>query len=89
MKIGQKITITPDKFKYLARYRGLVLIHAYRHTKFMLYYDPAQDDYVSSVESLYHLNSPGTPLQASWNRMRHGQYFEVYKINPTTLKHLH
>lgn len=89
MQIGQRITITPEKFKHLAKYSGLVITYGDQYIKYMLYYDPAQDGYVSSIENLYHLNSPGTPLQHSWHRMRSGRHFEVYKINPTTLKHLH
>lgn len=91
MQIGQKITITPEKFRYLAKYRGLVLI---RESSFgltvMLYYCPIQGEYVSSIKSLYYEGIPGTPMNSSWNSMSNGKVFTIHKINnPTTLKHLH
>ena len=90
MKIGQKITITPEKFRYLARYRGLVLTRESCGSTFMLYYCPVQDQYVSSIRSLYHANMSGTPINASWHLMSNGNMFNIYKIDyPTTLKHLH
>lgn len=89
MQIGQKITITPEKFRYLARYRGLVLIRESCGSTFMLYYCPVQDQYVSSIKSLYYEGIPGTPIHASWDLMSNGTMFAIYKIDPITLKHLH
>lgn len=89
MQIGQKITITPDKFKYLARYRGLVLIRKTSYNTFFLYYCPRINQYVSSIKSLYYEGIPGTPINASWDLMSNGIMFTIYKIGPTTLKHLH
>ena len=90
MQIGQKITITPEKFKFLARHRGLVLIREFCGKTFFLYYCPVQDQYVSSIWSSYHANMSGTPLNASWHLMTNGTTFTVHKINhPTALKHLH
>lgn len=91
MQIGQKITITPERFKYLAKYRGLVLIHESSFgSTFMLYYCSRMNQYVSSIKSLYYEGIPGTPMNASWSRMSNGTIFTIHKINyPTTLKHLH
>lgn len=90
MKIGQKITITPEKFRYLARYRGLVLTRKSCGTTFMLYYCPVQDQYVSSIMSLYHANISGTPINASWHLMDNGTTFTIYDLqHATNLKHLH
>lgn len=90
MQIGQKITITPEKFKLLARHRGLVLIREFCGKTFFLYYCPRMNQYVSSIYSLYYEGRPGTPLNASWNLMTNGTTFTVHKINhPTALKHLH
>ena len=90
MQIGQKITITPEKFKYLARYRGLVLTRESCGSTFMLYYCPVQDQYVSSIGSLYHANMFGTPINASWNLMTNGSIFTIYDLHhATNLKHLH
>ena len=90
MQIGQKITITPEKFKHLARHRGLVLIREYCNYKFFLRYCPRMNQYVSSIESLYYEGRPGIPINASWNLMTNGIMFTIHKIDyPTTLKHLH
>ena len=91
MQVGQKITITPEKFRYLARYRGLVLANESScDLTFMLYYCPRKDQYVSSTKSLYYEGIPGIPMNASWSRMDNGNMFIIHKIDyPTTLKHLH
>lgn len=89
MKIGQKITITPEKFRHLARYRGLVLIRETSCNTFFLYYCPRINQYVSSIKSLYYEGIPGTPICASWDLMSNGTMFAIYKIDPITLKHLH
>lgn len=90
MQIGQKITITPERFKYLAKYKGLVLIREFCNNTFFLYYCPRQGEYVSSIKSLYYEGIPGTPMNASWNSMSNGKMFTIHKINnSTTLKHLH
>lgn len=90
MKIGQKITITPEKFRHLARYRGLVLTRESCGSTFMLYYCPVQDQYVSSIRSLYHANVSGTPINASWRLMDNGITFTIYDLrHATNLKHLH
>ena len=90
MQIGQKITITPERFKFLARHRGLVLIRETYASTFFLYYCPVMNQYVSSIKSLYYEGIPGTPINASWDLMTNGNMFTIYKINyPTTLKHLH
>ena len=90
MQIGQKITITPDKFKYLARYRGLVLIHETSYKTFFLYYCPRINQYVSSTKYLYYEGIPGTPINASWDLMDNVTTFTIYNLQHTTnLKHLH
>ena len=90
MQIGQKIIITPEKFKHLARHRGLVLIREFGSYTFFLYYCPRMNQYVSSIKSLYYKGRPGTPINASWNLMNNETTFTVHKINhPTALKHLH
>lgn len=89
MQIGQKITITPEKFRYLAKYRGLVLIRETSHNTFFLYYCPVMNQYVSSIKSLYYEGLPGTPIHASWDLMSNGTMFTVHKIDHATLKHLH
>ena len=90
MQIGQKITITPEKFKFLARHRGLVLIREYCSYTFFLYYCPRMNKYVSSIKSLYYVGRPGIPINASWNLMTNGATFTVHNIShPTALKHLH
>lgn len=89
MQIGQKITITPEKFRYLARYRGLVLIRETSCNAFFMYYCPRMNQYVSSIKSLYYEGLPGTPIYASWDLMSNGAMFTIHKIDPATLKHLH
>lgn len=89
MQIGQKITITPERFKFLARHKGLVLIRESEYATFFLYYCPRLNEYVSSIKSLYYEGIPGTPMNASWSLMNNKVIFIVHKINPTTLKHLH
>lgn len=90
MKIGQKITITPEKFRYLARHRGLVLIRETSCNTFFLYYCPVQDQYVSSIKSLYYEGISGTPINASWDLMSNGTMFTIYDLqHATNLKHLH
>lgn len=90
MKIGQKITITPEKFRYLARHRGLVLTRESCGSTFMLYYCPVQDQYVSSIRSLYHAGISGTPINASWDLMSNGTMFTICDLqHATNLKHLH
>lgn len=90
MQIGQKITITPDKFKYLARYRGLVLTRESCGSTFMLYYCPRINKYVSSIKPLYHEGISGTPINASWHLMNNVTTFTIYDLQHTTnLKHLH
>jgi len=90
MQIGQKITITPEKFRYLAKYRGLVLIRETSHNTFFLYYCPRLNGYVSSIKSLYYEGVHGTPINASWDLMNNRDIFTIHKIDyPITLKHLH
>ncbi len=90
MQIGQKITITPEKFKYLARYRGLVFIREFGGYTFFLYYCPRMNQYVSSIKSLYYKGRPGTPINASWNLMNNGSIFTIYDLqHATNLKKLH
>lgn len=90
MQIGQKITITPEKFRYLARHRGLVLMRETSCNTFFLYYCPVLDQYISSLKSLYDEGISGTPIYGSWHLMDNVNTFTIYKIdNPTTLKHLH
>lgn len=90
MKIGQKITITPEKFRYLARHRGLVLMRETSCNTFFLYYCPVQDQYVSSIKSLYYEGISGTPINASWDLMSNGTMFTIYDLqHATNLKHLH
>lgn len=91
MQIGQKITITPEKFRYLAKYRGLVLVHESSYgSTFMLYYCSRMNQYVSSIKSLYYEGIPGTPINASWSRMSNGTIFTIYDLqHATNLKHLH
>ena len=90
MQIGQKITITPEKFKFLARHRGLILIREFCGKTFFLYYCPRISQYVSSIKSLYYEGRPGTPINASWNLMTNGSIFTIYDLHhATNLKHLH
>lgn len=90
MKIGQKITITPEKFRYLARHRGLVLIRETSCNTFFLYYCPRINQYVSSIKSLYYEGISGTPINASWDLMSNGTMFTIYNLqHATNLKHLH
>ena len=91
MQIGQKITITPEKFRYLAKYRGLVLVNESSFgSTFMLYYCSRMNQYVSSIKSLYYEGIPGTPINASWSRMSNGTTFTIHDLqNTANLKRLH
>lgn len=94
LHIGQTISITPEDFKHLTKYKGLVLSYTSVFGNIMyIYYNHAYNNYYTipnhefSIRDVY----PGVAMQYSWCYMAAGRKYTVVAYNKcaTSLKKLH
>ena len=95
LHIGQTIAITPENFKYLAKYKGLILSYSsvLDNTILYVYYNHIYHNYYSIKKHQFNAcdTCPGNIMVYSWHRMAAGHKYTVvaYNKSTTNLKKLH
>ena len=94
LHIGQIITITPEDFKHLAKYKGLVLSYTSVFDNIVyIYYNHTYNNYYTIGNHEFSIRDvcPGVAMQYSWCHMAAGRKYTVVAYNRCTanLKKLH
>lgn len=87
LHIGQTIAITPEDFKHLAKYKGLVLSYTSVFDNILyIYYNHAYNNYytIPNHEFSTRDTCPGIIIHYSWKRMAAGHKYTVVAYRKCT-----